>query len=103
MRDPLAAFGAHLGRQLREGAVRCVDRLPQRRCDEGLLDQDGQVLGDRADQAVDPRVLTPHTCAERERALAEAAAATRAARSEVAPDLADAIVGLRRAPVGTRR
>ncbi|MEU1405436.1 TetR family transcriptional regulator [Streptomyces sp. NPDC005728] len=57
----------------------------------------------RAERGQMVRVLILHTCAERERALAEGSATPRATWSEVAGGLADAIVGLWLAPVGGAR
>ncbi|WP_078876733.1 MULTISPECIES: TetR/AcrR family transcriptional regulator [Streptomyces] len=57
----------------------------------------------RAERGQMVRVLILHTCAERERALAEGTPTPRATWGEVATGLADAIVGLWLAPVGTAR
>ncbi len=57
----------------------------------------------RAERGQMVRVLILHTCAERERALAEGTPTPRATWGEVATGLADAIVGLWVAPVGTAR
>ncbi|WP_225829152.1 TetR/AcrR family transcriptional regulator [Streptomyces naphthomycinicus] len=57
----------------------------------------------RAERGQMVRVLILHTCAERERALAEGSPTPRASWSEAATGLADAVVGLWLAPVsGTR-
>ncbi|MET9009909.1 TetR/AcrR family transcriptional regulator [Streptomyces olivaceoviridis] len=57
----------------------------------------------RAERGQMVRLLILHTCAERERALAEGTPTPRATWDEVATGLADAIVGLWLAPVGTAR
>ncbi|MFG2352220.1 TetR/AcrR family transcriptional regulator [Streptomyces sp. NPDC048521] len=57
----------------------------------------------RAERGQMVRLLILHTCAERERALAEGTATARATWSEVATGLADAIVGLWLAPVSPVR
>ncbi|MET8563477.1 TetR family transcriptional regulator [Streptomyces flaveolus] len=54
----------------------------------------------RAERGQMVRLLILHTCAERERALAEGTPTPRATWGEVATGLADAIVGLWLAPVG---
>ncbi|MGW1802618.1 TetR/AcrR family transcriptional regulator [Streptomyces sp. NPDC001984] len=53
----------------------------------------------RAERGLMARALILHTCAERERALAEGTPTPRATWSEAASGLADAIVGLWLAPV----
>ncbi|MEW2290379.1 TetR family transcriptional regulator [Streptomyces sp. NPDC047841] len=57
----------------------------------------------RAERGQMVRLLILHTCAERERALAEGTPTPRATWDEVATGLADAIVGLWLAPVGAAR
>ncbi|MFJ9821307.1 TetR/AcrR family transcriptional regulator [Streptomyces sp. NPDC101151] len=57
----------------------------------------------RAERGQMVRTLIPHTCAERERALAEGTLTPRATWGEVATGLADAIVGLWPAPVTRAR
>ncbi|WP_432028997.1 TetR/AcrR family transcriptional regulator [Streptomyces sp. 1222.5] len=57
----------------------------------------------RAERGQMVRLLILHTCAERERALAEGAPTPRAGWNEVATGLADAIVGLWLAPVSAAR
>ncbi|ALO91770.1 TetR family transcriptional regulator [Streptomyces hygroscopicus subsp. limoneus] len=57
----------------------------------------------RAERGQMVRLLILHTCAERERALAEGTPTPRATWDEVATGLADAIVGLWPAPAGTAR
>ncbi|AEY87360.1 putative TetR-family transcriptional regulator [Streptomyces hygroscopicus subsp. jinggangensis 5008] len=57
----------------------------------------------RAERGQMVRLLILHTCAERERALAEGTPTPRTTWDEVATGLADAIVGLWLAPVGTAR
>ncbi|MFE1314033.1 TetR/AcrR family transcriptional regulator [Streptomyces sp. NPDC058755] len=57
----------------------------------------------RAERGQMVRTLILHTCAERERALAEGTPTPRATWSEVATGLADAIVGLWLAPVTRAR
>lgn len=56
----------------------------------------------RAERGLMARTLILHTCAERERALAEGTPTPRATWSEAASGLADAIVGLWLAPVTGR-
>ncbi|MFC7330196.1 TetR/AcrR family transcriptional regulator [Marinactinospora rubrisoli] len=69
---------------LRDGLRRCVPALPV------------EVAAERADMA---RHLMMHTCAERERALAEGAPTHRGTWDDTATGLIDAITGLLLAPV----
>ncbi|MFG2780500.1 TetR/AcrR family transcriptional regulator [Streptomyces prunicolor] len=71
-------------RQLVDGLWRCLPRLP----DEV-----------RAERAAMARHLILHTCAQRERALAENTPTPRASWHDAATGLVDAIVGLLQAPV----
>ncbi|MEW1779801.1 TetR family transcriptional regulator [Streptomyces sp. NPDC086777] len=57
----------------------------------------------RAERGLMARTLILHTCAERERALAEGTATARATWSDAATGLADALLGLWLAPVSVTR
>ncbi|MFC8074923.1 TetR/AcrR family transcriptional regulator [Streptomyces sp. NPDC057307] len=74
-------------RRTLEGLGRCLEDLP------------APVRAERGDMA---RHLITHTCAERERALAEGAAPPRSSWARTAEALTDAIVGLLTAPVTPR-
>lgn len=74
-------------RPILDGLGRCLGALP------------AQVRAERGNMA---RHLITHTCAERERALAEGTAPLHASWQHTADALADAIVGLFTAPVTTR-
>ena len=75
-------------RQVLGGLHRCLPNLPP------------EV---RKERFVMTRQLIVHTCAERERALADGTATARASWHEAGTGLVDAIVGLWRAPVTTPR
>lgn len=91
MTDPLtraitideALVRTSLGRTL-DGLGRCLDALP------------ASVRAERGDMA---RLLITHTCAERERALAEGTRLRHASWDHLADSLTDAVVGLFTAPV----
>jgi len=78
------SLGSPSLRQLVDGLWRCLPRLPD------------EVRAERASMA---RHLILHTCAERERALAENTPTPRATWHDAATGLVDAIVGLWQAPV----
>ncbi|MCB5908923.1 TetR/AcrR family transcriptional regulator [Streptomyces sp. SF28] len=75
-------------RQTLDGLGRCLDALPAR------------IRAERGDMA---RHLITHTCAERERALAEGTAPLHSSWEHTADALTDAIVGLLTAPVTSSR
>ncbi|PRY44973.1 TetR/AcrR family transcriptional regulator [Umezawaea tangerina] len=78
------ALGTELMRRILDGLDRCLPSLPP------------PVRAERGDMA---RNLMSHTCAERERALAEGTPTPRASWDDTATGLIDAIVGLWLAPV----
>lgn len=78
------SLGSPSPRRLVDGLWRCLPRLPD------------EVRAERASMA---RRLILHTCAERERALAENTRTPRASWHDAATGLVDVIVGLSRTPV----
>ncbi|WNV86019.1 TetR family transcriptional regulator [Umezawaea sp. Da 62-37] len=78
------ALGTELMRRILDGLDRCLPFLPP------------PVRAERGDMA---RNLMSHTCAERERALAEGTPTPRSSWGDTATGLIDAIVGLWLAPV----